>query len=288
MIINRGWGSPSGCSICGRTDSWRLVQWTLVLGHGELAMEIDALEGRSSNWRRCFRSSMRWWSGLVLEVGWRIRSNMLSPEIRVLDGAAMVWWLSIKGKAMGWIDVGKGIGFALVDWKEEVGWIPVVLLVSGFGGVLAVMVEWAEMPPVCPTTVGLLMSGCGIVFVVTSLACLLLQFVLGFGFVFSFQISPSSFESGLLSGIPAEIWFWVIGPLFIGPNRLVACSRAVDYQPALITLTLMSMLNAWMGYPKGTPDQLCCFGHFDPIYCPYLLLLRSFDWSAHHLLSEHI
>ena len=255
-----------------------------MIGHDNLTMVIDASEGRSSSWRRCFGSSMRWWSGLALVFGWRFGSTMFSPEIRVFDGVALVWWLSIKGKAMGWIDVGKDDGFVLVDWKE-VDRILVVMMALGCGGVLPGMVEWAEMSPVCPTTEGLLLSSCGIVSIVASLVCFLLQFVLDFGF--SFQISPGSFESGLLSEIRVELWFWVIGPFFIGPNRLAACSRAIVYQPALMTMTSMSMSNAWMDYLNDTSDQLCCFlVIFDPIIYLMPSLLKSFDWSAPPLLSE--
>lgn len=66
---------------------------------------------------------------------------MFFPEIRVLDGAIRVWWLSIKEKAMEWIDVGKCISFALGNLNEVAGQIHVVLRVSGFGGVLIVLVE---------------------------------------------------------------------------------------------------------------------------------------------------
>lgn len=118
VVINRGKGSPSGCSICGQADSWWLVRWNLMLWHEDLTKEIDFLVGHSSNWRRCFGSLMRLWSGLEVEVGWRFGSTKFSLEIRVLYGAARVWCMSIKGKAMEWTDIGKVFWFALTDWIE--------------------------------------------------------------------------------------------------------------------------------------------------------------------------
>lgn len=87
--------------------------------------------------------------------------------------------------------------------------------------------------------------------------CFLLQFVLGFEFIRKFQISSGSFESGLLSGISMEVWFWVVVPLFLGPNLLAAFSYAIDYQHARMTLTLMSVSNARNDYLKCMFDQLC-------------------------------
>ena len=118
------------------------------------------------------------------------------------------------------------------------------------------------------------------------LHCLLQQLVLSFSFVFSSQINSGSFKSELLLEISLETSFWIVNPFSIGLNLLVTFSHEIDYQPVLMALTLMSMLNARTGYPEGTPDQLCCFGHFDPNYCPSPLLLGSFDWSAHPLLRD--
>ena len=132
-------------------------------------------------------------------------------------------WLSIKGKAMVWIDVGEGIYFALVVGKEVADLIQVVLWVLRFAKVLAVLVEWAEPPSACPAKLGLLwLIRCGLVCRVFAnfcfllfLHCLLLQLVLGFRFVFRSQINLGSSEFGLLSGISMETWFWVVGPFFL-------------------------------------------------------------------------
>lgn len=56
---------------------------------------------------------------------------------------------------MKWIDVGRGIEFALAISNEDEGWIPMALRVSSFGGALAILVEWVELLPVCLATVGL-------------------------------------------------------------------------------------------------------------------------------------
>jgi hypothetical protein len=107
---------------------------------------------------------------------------MFLPEFQVFDGAARVWWLSIKGKAM--IEVSKSVGFSLVDWIVVAGHISLVLQVLGFGGMLTVLVEWAEELPECPVTVGLLMLECGLVSIVTYLGCFLLQIYVRFWFCF--------------------------------------------------------------------------------------------------------
>ena len=131
MIMSRGQDNPSGFLVCGRTDSWWLARGIVVLWHEDLAKEIDGSTGRYSKWRRWFGSSMRWWNGLASEVGWWFESTMVSSEIQVLDGAIGVRWLSIKGKAMEWIDAWEGVGFASVDWKF-VGQILVVQQMWGF------------------------------------------------------------------------------------------------------------------------------------------------------------
>lgn len=92
-----------------------------------------------------------------------------------------MWWLSIKGKAMEWIDVGKSVGFALEVWNEVAGWIPVVLRMSGFGEVLAAFVEWLELGTVDAGLVWACLYFCFF------LVCFLLQFVLDFGLVFSYK-----------------------------------------------------------------------------------------------------
>jgi hypothetical protein len=99
-----------------------------------------------------------------LEVVWRFGITISSPDIRVLDGVAEVQWLSIKGKAMVWIDAGEGINFALVIGKEVADLIQVLMWVLRFSRVLVVLVEWAEPPSACLAKVGLLwLVRCGIV-----------------------------------------------------------------------------------------------------------------------------
>lgn len=61
------------------------------------------------------------------------------------------------------------------------------------------------------------------------LHCFLLRFMLDFGLSLSCQISYCSYESGLLSGIPVGIWFWVVGLFSVGPNLLAAFSCTIDY-----------------------------------------------------------
>lgn len=246
----------------------------------------------SSMWRRRFFSSARWWSGFTLEVGFlfgRFGSSLALPATRDVDGATWLEWLSIDGVADGWIDVGGDSRLGLAGWRKKGDLISCILVA---------LVAWV-VPFASPASVGLLMLGrCGFgpVFearprslpcwaVTLFFLCFVFQFVLVFGSIFRSQISPDSTEFWLLSEICVRDWFWVSGS-FLGPNRWTTHSRAIDYQPALMMLTLMSMLNARTSYPKGTPDQLCCFGHFDPIYYPSPLLLGSFDWSAYPLLSE--
>lgn len=177
--------------------------WILVLRHRELAKEVNAKADCSFNFG--------------LEIGWLFRITLSLPEIRVLDGAVGVQWLSIKGKVMVWIDIGEGVSFALVVWKKVIGRIPVVLRVSSFGGALVVLVEWVEPLSAYSGKEGLLwLVRCGLVywffasfFFFIYLYCLLLQLVLDFGFVFRSQIS-----SGLLAlpslGYCQEIW-WRLG-----------------------------------------------------------------------------
>lgn len=75
--------------------------------------------------------------------------------------------------------------------------------------------------------------------------------LLVFGFACRSQISPFSFELGLMSRTLVGVWFWVVDHLFIGPNLLLAFSRAMDYQPRLRILTLMFMSNGRSGYLIG-------------------------------------
>lgn len=74
-------------------------------------------------------------------VGWRLGGS---------DPLCFIWRYEFLMEALEcggcrlrgrWIDVVKSVGFALEVWNEVAGWIPVVLRVSGFGGVLAAFVE---------------------------------------------------------------------------------------------------------------------------------------------------
>jgi hypothetical protein len=84
----------------------------------------------------------------------------------------------------------------------------------------------------------------------------LLQFMLYTRLFLSCQINLDSYESELLLGISIRIWFWVVSLFSLRPNLLVAFSRVIDYQPALMALTLMPMSHARKGYLNGTPDKL--------------------------------
>lgn len=113
-------------------------------------MEVTAKEDCSSK----FGLEGVWWFGITI----------LWPGIRVLDGVARVRWLSIKGKAMVCIDVGEGVNFALVVWKEVVGPILMLRWVLRFAGALVILAVWAEPSYVSPVKVGLLwLVWCGLV-----------------------------------------------------------------------------------------------------------------------------
>lgn len=116
--------------------------------------------------------------------------------------------------------------------------------------------------------------------------CFLLQFMFGFRFIHIFQINHSSSEFRL-SRISVGVWFWEVGHLSLRPNLLAAFSHAIDYQPALMMLTLMSMSNARKDYLKSTSDQLCyLLIFFHPVNCPILFLLESLGWSTPLLSSK--
>ena len=184
------------------------------------------------------------------------------PASHDVDAATSKEWLSIDGIAVGWIDVGGGLRFGLAVWGKR-GDLPSCALVTLVASVV---------PSASLATMGLLLlvwcgprswSGfeaqpgslpCWAATLFCFCLCFLFSFLLVFGYVIRSQISPGFFESGLLSGIWVGGWFWAIGPFSFGPNLWTAHCRAIDYQPVLMTLTLMSMLDAWTGYPNGTPD----------------------------------
>lgn len=256
-----------------------------------LGLAYNSFDG-GRMWLLLWVFDARWWSGFTLKIGFlsgRFGSSLALPATQVVDGATCMEWLSIDGVAVGWIDVGGDSRFGLAVWRKKGDLISYALVP---------LVAWV-LPFASPAMVGLLKLGwCGFGLWfearptslpgwTVALFCFwfLLLFVLVFGSFVRSQISHGSPESGLLSEIWVGVWSWVSGS-FLGPNRWTVYSRTIDYQPMLMILTLMSMLHAQTGYPKGTPDQLCCFGLFDPVYCPSLLLLGSFDWSTHPLLSE--
>lgn len=79
--------------------------------------------------------------------------------------------------------------------------------------------------------------------------------MLVFGLFLICQISLGSSKFELLLEISARVWSWVVGPFSLGLNLWAAFSCAIDYQYALMILSLMSMSNAKKSYLKGTPDQ---------------------------------
>lgn len=179
---------------------------------------------------RCFDSSNCWtchpcWCDCPLvwqqdSLGgkvWRIGSMVVLSAIWKCDRVIVLQWLLVNIGLQVWINTKSG-GCRLVS---------VVLLGFWFckGGLSTLMLFW-------------------LLILATSLKVMV-------------QINPYSFELRLLSRILAEIWFWVIGPLFLGPGLLLAFSRVIAYQPVMNTSTSVSMENARNGYPKGMPDQLC-------------------------------
>lgn len=219
MAMSSDQSSPSSGSSSGRTKSRQRERWILVFRYGELAKEVTAksdcspkfgLEVVCDSESLCFCRESKFLMELLECGGYRSRRRRCYGSMC--------------------------INFTLVVEKEVADLIQVVMWVLRFAGALLVLVEWAKPPSACLMKLGLLwLIRCGLVcrvfacFLFFVLHCLLLQLVLGFSFVFRSQISHGSFESGLLSGISVETWFWVVGHFSVRPNLLVTFSYEIDY-----------------------------------------------------------